>query len=207
MKPAQQGSFSCPVAYRRSSGSVGTLAWRSEASNFAGEPHGNWQTGQARILPRSELHTAKRALTAKYGNNFRVFTIATLMGRPRKHGGHAVGIEITLDSNPVAPGRCQPSNRTLRRGRLYAAGMSQPDLSRRVHRTEDDLTALADTIVGIQETVDEHTTTLAEHGRALGEIRQEQECQAVTLAEHGDQLTNIQQTLVAVLRRLDNSSN
>ncbi|MQA08135.1 MAG: hypothetical protein GEU98_06195 [Pseudonocardiaceae bacterium] len=74
--------------------------------------------------------------------------------------------------------------------------MSQPDLSRRVDRTESDLTAIADTVVDIKETADAHTTTLAEHGRELGEIRQEQERQAVTLAD-------IQQTLTAIVNRLD----
>ncbi|WP_253831091.1 hypothetical protein [Prauserella aidingensis] len=74
--------------------------------------------------------------------------------------------------------------------------MSQPDLSRRVDRTEDDLTAVADTVVEIKEAVDGHT-------RELGEIRQEQERQAGTLSEHGDQLTSIQQTLATILQRLD----
>jgi hypothetical protein len=37
-------------------------------------------------------------MTAKYGNKFRLFTIATLVGRPRKLGGRAVGLEIVLDS-------------------------------------------------------------------------------------------------------------
>ena len=66
-------------------------------SDFAGEPHGQWRPGSARVLPPSELRTAKRAMTAKYKNKFRWFTIVLLAGRPRKHGGRAVGLEISLD--------------------------------------------------------------------------------------------------------------
>ncbi|MDA8369622.1 MAG: PPOX class F420-dependent oxidoreductase [Nocardiopsaceae bacterium] len=66
-------------------------------SDFSGEPHGRWRSGRARILPESELRTAKRAMTAKYRNRFRWFTIVTLIGRPRKRGGRAVGVEIRLD--------------------------------------------------------------------------------------------------------------
>ncbi|WP_170147754.1 PPOX class F420-dependent oxidoreductase [Micromonospora phaseoli] len=71
-------------------------------SNFAGEPHDDWWHGHARVLPASELRVAKRALTAKYGNKFRWFTIVTLVGRLRKYGGRAVGLEISLDR--VTPG-------------------------------------------------------------------------------------------------------
>ncbi len=67
-------------------------------SNFAGEPHDRWRPGHARVLPASELRIAKRAMTAKYGNKFRWFTIVTLVGCLRKHGGRAVGLEISLDS-------------------------------------------------------------------------------------------------------------
>ncbi|WP_020667493.1 PPOX class F420-dependent oxidoreductase [Amycolatopsis nigrescens] len=66
-------------------------------SDFGGEPHGPWRTGRARVLPASELRVAKRAMTAKYRNKFRWFTIVTLLGRARKRGGRAVGLEITLD--------------------------------------------------------------------------------------------------------------
>ncbi|WP_425425503.1 PPOX class F420-dependent oxidoreductase [Amycolatopsis marina] len=67
-------------------------------SDFAGEPHGPWRPGRATVLPVSKLRIAKRAMTAKYGNKFRWFTVITLIGRPRKHGGRAVGIEISLDA-------------------------------------------------------------------------------------------------------------
>jgi PPOX class probable F420-dependent enzyme len=66
-------------------------------STFVGEPVGGWRSGTARVLAGRELRTAKRAMTAKYGNRFRWFTIVTLIGRPRKHGGRAVGLEITPD--------------------------------------------------------------------------------------------------------------
>jgi uncharacterized protein len=66
-------------------------------SDFNGEPHSEWRPRRARILPSSEIRAAKRAMTAKYRNKFRLFTIVTLIGRPRKYGGRAVGLEITLD--------------------------------------------------------------------------------------------------------------
>lgn len=66
-------------------------------SSFEGTPEGEWRQGSARVLGHSELRTAKRAMTAKYGNKFRVFVIVTALGRPRKRGGPAVGLEITLD--------------------------------------------------------------------------------------------------------------
>lgn len=66
-------------------------------SDFDGVPHGAWRRGRARVLPASELRIAKRAMTAKYGNRFRWFTLVTLVGRPREHGGPAVGIEISWD--------------------------------------------------------------------------------------------------------------
>ena len=56
--------------------------------------------------------------------------------------------------------------------------MSSPELSRRVDRHEDDIRAISDTVMDIKETVDgladvqqQHTATLAEHGRELGEIK------------------------------------
>lgn len=53
--------------------------------------------GHARILRGPELRTAEGALPATYGNRFRSFTIVTLVGRPRKLGGRAVGVGISLD--------------------------------------------------------------------------------------------------------------
>jgi PPOX class probable F420-dependent enzyme len=66
-------------------------------SDFDGVPGGEWRPGRARVLPASELRTAKSAMTAKYGNRFRWFTLVTLIGRPREQGGPAVGIEIAWD--------------------------------------------------------------------------------------------------------------
>lgn len=79
-------------------------------SDFAGEPQGPWRTGRARILPPAELGTAKQAMTAKYRNQFRLFTIATLLGSLRKHGGRAVGLEITLDDEPRLNAGLQPNS-------------------------------------------------------------------------------------------------
>ncbi|PXY16497.1 hypothetical protein BAY59_38455 (plasmid) [Prauserella coralliicola] len=74
--------------------------------------------------------------------------------------------------------------------------MASPDpLSGRMTRAEEDITAVSDTLLDIQETVHGHTDTLAEHGRALGEIRQEQERQAAKLDE-------IAAGLDALVRRL-----
>lgn len=70
-------------------------------SDFDGVPNGAWHRGRARVLPASGLRTAKRAMTVKYGNRFRWFAVVTLIGRPRKHGGRAVGIEISLDRDTV----------------------------------------------------------------------------------------------------------
>ncbi|WP_132476613.1 PPOX class F420-dependent oxidoreductase [Rhodococcus sp. SMB37] len=72
------------------------------SSTFDGTPTGPWRSGSARVLPAHELRNAKRAMTAKYGNKFRVFVITTLFGSPRKHGGRAVGLEISLDAGPSA---------------------------------------------------------------------------------------------------------
>lgn len=72
------------------------------SSTFDGTPTGPWRSGSARVLPARELRTAKRALTAKYGNRFRLFVIATLVGSLRTHGGRAVGLEIDLDAERLA---------------------------------------------------------------------------------------------------------
>jgi PPOX class probable F420-dependent enzyme len=65
-------------------------------STFSGDPHAGWFEGSARILSGPRMRTAKRALTRKYGNRFRWFTVLTLLGRPRRRGGAAVGLEIML---------------------------------------------------------------------------------------------------------------
>lgn len=71
------------------------------ASDFEGRPFGPWHRGRARELPRRESHIATRALTAKYGNRFRLFRIVTLLGALRKHGGRGIGLEITLHGHPT----------------------------------------------------------------------------------------------------------
>lgn len=67
-------------------------------STFDGAPTGPWRSGSARVLAGHELRIAKRAMTAKYGNKFRMFVITTLLGSLRKHGGRAVGLEISFAS-------------------------------------------------------------------------------------------------------------
>lgn len=71
------------------------------ASDFHGAPHGPWRTGRARVLGHGERSTARRALSAKYGMRFRYFTAVLFAGRYRRHGGRAVGVEITLDAEPA----------------------------------------------------------------------------------------------------------
>ncbi|WP_354002612.1 PPOX class F420-dependent oxidoreductase [Ruania halotolerans] len=72
-------------------------------STFNGAPQGPWHSGEARVLADAELRVAKRAMTAKYGNRFRLFTIVTLLGRPRRRGGRAVGLEIAVHSERLPP--------------------------------------------------------------------------------------------------------
>jgi hypothetical protein len=70
------------------------------SSDFHGAPDGPWRTGRARVLGPRELRTARRALAAKYGSRFWFFTLIVFAGRPRRRGGRAVGLEITLDPAP-----------------------------------------------------------------------------------------------------------
>ncbi len=82
--------------------------------------------------------------------------------------------------------------------------MAGPEqVSWRVERAEQDITAIWDTTLDIKETVDGHTETLAEHGR--------------TLADHGRKLdditgrfdtleTRINQGSAEILRRLGKRS-
>jgi PPOX class probable F420-dependent enzyme len=65
-------------------------------STFDGIPTEPWRSGSARVLQARELRTAKRAMTVKYGNKFRVFVVTTLFGSLRRRGGRAVGLEISL---------------------------------------------------------------------------------------------------------------
>ncbi|MGH3973907.1 MAG: hypothetical protein ACRDS9_11380 [Pseudonocardiaceae bacterium] len=74
--------------------------------------------------------------------------------------------------------------------------MAIPDLSRRVARTEEDLAAIADTMLEIKATVDRHTDTLAAHGRELAAHGRELTAIRETQAQHGEALAEI-------LRRLD----
>ncbi|GAA4415683.1 hypothetical protein GCM10023169_02250 [Georgenia halophila] len=68
------------------------------ASDFHGEPREPARAGRARILTGRDRRLAMRALTAKYGMQFRIFRLVTLLGRPRRRGGPPVGLEIALDA-------------------------------------------------------------------------------------------------------------
>jgi hypothetical protein len=93
--------------------------------------------------------------------------------------------------SPGLPKRDGGEHRAARRGRVgdTLLGMTRPELSRRVGRAEEDLTAVSDTVLDIKETVDRHTETLAVHGRELTVIRE-------TQVQHGE-------VLAEILRRLD----
>ncbi|MDN5916486.1 MAG: hypothetical protein L0I76_15525 [Pseudonocardia sp.] len=67
--------------------------------------------------------------------------------------------------------------------------MTGSDLSRRVDRAEEDVTAISDTVLEIKETVDRHTAALEAHGHELAAIRE-------TQSQHGE-------VLAEILRRLD----
>ncbi|MGW0178867.1 PPOX class F420-dependent oxidoreductase [Nocardia sp. NPDC003345] len=79
---------------------VARIAERPEVevarSTFDGTPTGMWRTGTARILVGRERRIAERAMAAKYGLEFRIFVLTTLLGRFRPHGGRAVGLEIEI---------------------------------------------------------------------------------------------------------------
>ena len=95
--------------------------------------------------------------------------------------------------------------------------MASPEqVSRRVERAEQDITAISDTTLDIKETVDGHTETLAEHGRMLVEHGRTLVEHGRTLAEHGRKLdgiagrldtleTRINRGFAEILRRLDNN--
>ncbi|MGH4020325.1 MAG: hypothetical protein ACRDT0_14045 [Pseudonocardiaceae bacterium] len=74
--------------------------------------------------------------------------------------------------------------------------MASPEqVSRRVERAEQDITAISDTALDIKEAVDGHTETLAEHGRKLDDITGRLD----TLE------TRIDQGFAEILRRLGNN--
>ena len=95
--------------------------------------------------------------------------------------------------------------------------MASPEqVSRRVERAEQDITAISDMTLDIKETVDGHTETLAEHGRMLVEHGRTLVEHGRTLAEHGRKLdgiagrldtleTRINRGFAEILRRLDNN--
>lgn len=71
--------------------------------------------------------------------------------------------------------------------------MTSADLPRRVERTEEDLTAVSDTVLETKEVVDQHTDTLAEIHAAVAAVNTRLE----TLE------TQVTDGLAEVLRRLD----
>lgn len=78
---------------------------------FDGTPLGEWRPGRVEVLPHSRRGEATRALRRKYGRRFDVFALLLFLGRPRRHGGRAVGLAVTLDGNGADRGRRAPSPR------------------------------------------------------------------------------------------------
>ena len=65
-------------------------------SDFRGEAAAAPTPGTARVLPDAQFALATNALTAKYGWKFRFFRLVSWLGRGRRRGGRAVGLEIVL---------------------------------------------------------------------------------------------------------------
>jgi hypothetical protein len=81
--------------------------------------------------------------------------------------------------------------------------MTRPELSRRIERAEQDLTAISDTMLDIKDTVDQHTEELVgikrvqeQHTEELVGIKRVQEQHTQMLNQHTHLLNEI-------LRRLD----
>ncbi len=89
--------------------------------------------------------------------------------------------------------------------------MSSPDqLARRVDRTEEDLRAIADTVVAINTRVQAMQKTQRDHTTTLMNVRSKVENVATGLAavqqvqhEQSDELAETKTAVVEVLRRLD----
>jgi chromosome segregation ATPase len=88
--------------------------------------------------------------------------------------------------------------------------MTRPELSRRVERAEEDLTAMFDTVLDIKETVDRHTEILAVHGHKLDSLKENQDTfreSLDSLKENQDAMRETQaqhgEVLAEILRRLD----
>lgn len=75
-------------------------------------------------------------------------------------------------------------------------GMTSPELSRRVERHDQDLTAISDTVLDIRDTVDQHTEELAVIKRTQGQHTQQ-------LNQHTQLLNQHTELLNEILRRLD----
>jgi chromosome segregation ATPase len=64
-------------------------------------------------------------------------------------------------------------------------GVASPEsLARRVHRQEEDLRAIADTVLDIKDTVDQHSETLAQHTETLAQHTEILAQHTETLAQH-----------------------
>lgn len=68
-------------------------------SDFHGTAQGHWCDGRALVLTGRSVRTARRAMRRKYGLKFLFFVVIMVVTAPRKRGGAAVGLQITLDND------------------------------------------------------------------------------------------------------------
>jgi PPOX class probable F420-dependent enzyme len=64
--------------------------------DFSGGRCGPAVPGVARLLPRAEHASVKRALNASYGRRFRWFRLVLLLSRMRRAGGAPAAIEVAI---------------------------------------------------------------------------------------------------------------
>lgn len=76
-------------------------------------------------------------------------------------------------------------------------------LGARVHRLEEDLTAIADTVVDIKQTVDRHSREFVAVRRTLDEHTRRLDHQDRILDRHTETLDRHTELLTEILRRLD----
>ncbi|MDQ3760664.1 MAG: hypothetical protein M3460_02910 [Actinomycetota bacterium] len=100
--------------------------------------------------------------------------------------GKIVEVSCGLCSALSGPGRASDT----------VPGVTSPELYRRVERTEQDLTAISDTVLDIKDTVDQHTEELAV-------IKRTQEQHTLLLNQHTELLNQHTELLNEILRRLD----
>jgi methyl-accepting chemotaxis protein len=75
-------------------------------------------------------------------------------------------------------------------------GVASPEsLARRVHRQEEDLQAIADTVLDIKDTVDQHSEILVQHSEILVQHTETLNQHTETLNQHTETLNQHTETL------------